>query len=273
MLVAFDFGISNTDIGVFRDNQITFHTISSKRENISPELIKDMLELFSLPISEIKCIGVTGGKSSDLPDNIGSIQICKINEVDAIGFGAKVLYDIKKEPTLVVSTGTGTACVLVEDNNFNHLGGIAVGGGMLEGLGSLLFQNSNGLEINEFATQGSRAELDLLIGDVVNKIGTLSPDITAVNFGKAKIASADTMENTSAAMCNMIGEVIGTVAYLNALLIGSSKACFVGRTSYLSEVVKSIDERLELADISGQYSEQREYGNVVGVIEKLKTTL
>jgi len=81
MLVAFDFGISNTDIGVFRDNQTTFHTISSKRENISPELIKDMLELFSLPISEIKCIGVTGGKSSDLPDNIGSIQICKINKL------------------------------------------------------------------------------------------------------------------------------------------------------------------------------------------------
>lgn len=273
MLVAFDFGISNTDIGVFRDNQTTFHTIASKQENISPELIKDILELFSLQISEIKCIGVTGGKSSDLPDSIGTIQISKINEVDAIGFGAKVLYHIEKEPTLVVSTGTGTACVLVEDNNFSHLGGIAVGGGMLEGLGSLLFQNSNGLEINEFATQGSRAELDLLIGDVVNKIGTLSPDITAVNFGKAKIASADTMENTSAAMCNMIGEVIGTVAYLNALLIGSSKACFVGRTSYLSEVVKGIDERLKLAGISGQYSEQREYGNVIGVIEKLKTTL
>lgn len=270
MLVAFDFGISNTDIGVFQDNQTTFHTIPSKQESLSPELIKEMLALFSLPISEIKCIGVTGGKSSDLPDNIDSIKISKINEVDAIGFGAKILYSIEEEPTLVVSTGTGTACVLIAGDNFNHLGGIAVGGGMLEGLGSLLFQNSNGKEINEFATQGSKDKLDLLIGDVVNKIGALTPDITAVNFGKAKIASADTMENTSAALCNMVGEVIGTVAYLNALLIGSSKACFIGRTSYLSEVVKGIDERLELADISGQYSDQREYGNVIGVIEQLK---
>jgi len=59
------------------------------------------------------------------------------------------------------------------------------------------------------------------------------------------------MENTSAALCNMVGEVIGTIAYLNALLIGSSRACFLGRTSYLSEVTKGIDERLQLAGISG----------------------
>ena len=158
----------------------------------------------------------------------------------------------------------------VQGNNFNHLGGIAVGGGMLEGLGSLLFNNSHGFEINEFAQKGSRAELDLLIGDVVNKIGNLSPDITAVNFGQARHSTADTMENTSAALCNMIGEVIGTMAYLNALLIGSEKACFIGRTSYLTEIIGGIDERLKLAGIKGQYANNREYGNVIGVLESIK---
>ena len=270
MLVAFDFGISNTDIAIFQDNKTSFHSIPSEHASISPKLIKTVLNIHSLSLSEISLIGVTGGKSSDLPENIDLIPIIKINEVDAIGFGAKVLYDIAEEPTLVISAGTGTACVMVQGNNFNHLGGIAVGGGMLEGLGSLLFKNAQGQEINEFATQGSRDKLDLLIGDVVNKIGALSPEITAVNFGKAKIASADSMENTSAALCNMVGEVIGTIAYLNALLIGSSRACFLGRTSYLSEVTKGIDERLQLAGISGQYNDHREYGNVIGVIEQLK---
>ena len=270
MLVAFDFGISNTDIAVFQDNKSSFYTVPSEHKSISPELIKEVLSIHSLSPSEISLIGVTGGKSSDLPENIDLIPIIKINEVDAIGFGAKVLYDIAEEPTLVISAGTGTACVMVQGNNFNHLGGIAVGGGMLEGLGSLLFQNARGQEINEFATQGSRDKLDLLIGDVVNKIGTLSPEITAINFGKAKIASADSMENTSAALCNMVGEIIGTIAYLNALLIGSSRACFLGRTSYLSEVTKAIDERLQLAGISGHYNDHREYGNVIGVIEQLK---
>ena len=273
MLVAFDFGISNTDIAVFQDKKTSFYTIPSRHKSINPELIRELLSHHSLSLPQISLIGVTGGKSSDLPDNIDSIKVVKINEVDAIGFGAKILYKIDEEPTLIVSAGTGTACIMVQGENFSHLGGIAVGGGMLEGLGSILFNNSLGQEINEFATQGTRDKLDLLIGDVVNKIGSLPPEITAVNFGKAKTTSADSKENMSAALCNMIGEVIGTIAYLNALLIGSTRSCFLGRTSYLSEVTKGIEGRLELAGITGEYNNQREYGNVIGVIEKLKTTL
>ena len=94
MLVAFDFGISNTDIAIFQDNKTSFHSIPSEHTSISPKLIKTVLDIFSLSLSEISLIGVTGGKSSDLPENIDLIPIIKINEVDAIGFGAKVLYDL-----------------------------------------------------------------------------------------------------------------------------------------------------------------------------------
>ena len=271
MKAAIDFGISNTDMAILNNDDLSFYSLPSKKNTLNCLSIKKIFSQLDIPLESINIIGVTGGKSSDLDDVMGGIKIVKINEIDAIGLGAKKLYGIGDEPTLVVSAGTGTACVHIQGNNFNHLGGIAVGGGMLEGLGSLLFKNSNGLEINEFANQGSRAELDLLIGDVVNKIGNLSPDITAVNFGQAKHSSADTMENTAAALCNMVGEVIGTVAYLNALLVGSDRVCFLGRTSYLSQVVDGINQRLELAGIKGQYSENREYGNVIGVLESIKT--
>ncbi|MDB9896400.1 pantothenate kinase [Gammaproteobacteria bacterium] len=270
MLIAFDFGISNSDIGTQKNGVCNFYSSISQNTQLTPTVLLSLMQEHQINLQEIECIGVTGGKSSDLPDNIGAIPLVKVNEIDAIGLGAKTLYQINEEATLVVSAGTGTACVLIQGDSFSHLGGIAVGGGMLEGLGSLLFKNSHGQEINEFASQGSRDKLDLLIGDVVNKIGALSPDITAVNFGKAKFASADTMENTSAALCNMIGEVIGTVAYLNALLIGSSEVCFLGRTSHLSEVIKGIDQRLELAGITGHYDDQRAYGNVIGILEQLK---
>ena len=271
ILIAFDFGITNTDIGVLEGESINFYSFPSTNSKITTDLILILIEKINISLADIKLVGVTGGKSSDLHNSVEGIKIIKINEIDAIGFGAKKLYGIKDESTLVVSAGTGTACVHIQGNNFNHLGGIAVGGGMLEGLGALLFKNSNCLEINEFANQGSRSELDLLIGDVVNKIGNLSPDITAVNFGQAKNSSADTMENTAAALCNLIGEVIGTVAYLNALLIGSSKACFLGRTSFLSEVIDGVNKRLGLAGITGQYNENREYGNVIGVLESIET--
>jgi type II pantothenate kinase len=271
MLAAFDFGISNTDIGIYHNNTTQFFSAPTPKKVLDAELVKNLLTLNKIDLSAITCIGVTGGKSSNIQGPINSIPVVVINEIEAIGQGAKILYNINTESTLVISAGTGTACVQVTGDSFNHLGGIAVGGGMLEGLGSLLFKNSNGYEINEFGKKGSRAELDLLIGDVVNTIGNLSPDITAVNFGKARYPAVDTMENTSSALCNMIGEVIGTVAYLNALLIGSSKACFIGRTSYLSEVVEGINQRLDLAGVNSEYADNREYGNVIGVLESIKS--
>ena len=68
MLVAFDFGISNTDIAVFQNNKTSFHSVPSKHQSISPELIKEVLAIHSLSLSKISLIGVTGGKSSDLPE-------------------------------------------------------------------------------------------------------------------------------------------------------------------------------------------------------------
>ena len=270
MLAAFDFGISNTDVAIFSENSVKYFTVPSSKEKITTNLIKKILFDLELPISKVEVLGVTGGKSSDLEDSLGGIEIIKINEIEAIGLGAKKLYGLEDESALIVSAGTGTACVHAQGESFNHLGGIAVGGGMLEGLGSLLFNTSNGGEINEFGEKGSRLELDLLIGDVVNKIGNLSPELTAVNFGRAAFSSTNTMENTAAALCNMIGEVIGTIAYLNALLIASEKACFIGRTSCLSEIRNGIDQRLGLAGVQGQYQPNREYANVIGVLEGIK---
>ena len=163
MYVAIDFGISNTDIAVSDKNQTSFYTLSSKSYSISLNDIKKILKKINVERSSIKVIGVTGGKSSDLEESLDGTKIKKINEIEAIGLGAKKLYGIKDEPTLIVSAGTGTACVQVQGDDFNHLGGIAVGGGMLEGLGSLLLKNSKGFEINELGVNGSRNELDLLL--------------------------------------------------------------------------------------------------------------
>jgi hypothetical protein len=69
----------------------------------------------------------------------------------------------------------------------------------------------------------------------------------------------------------MIGEVIGTIACLNAILVGSQKIYFIGRTSNLSEVINGVNERLNLAGIKGEYRKNREYGNVIGVLEKIKS--
>ena len=274
MIVAFDFGITNTDL-VIKDQRIKFLSVPSPfdRKNrdfdITERHVIEILEKLDINIKEISSIGVTGGKSADLPDRICDVPITKVNEIDAIGKGARSLYKISEESSLVVSSGTGTACVHIQNTATNHLGGISVGGGMLEGLSNLLVNIPHGVKINNFAEKGNRKTLDVMIGEAVNEIGNLNAEITAANFAKARNEPTNSIEDISASLCNMVGEVIGTVAYLNALLVGSNKAYFLGRTSMLSEVKKGIDARLALAGIEGVYDENRAFGNAIGVLDTI----
>jgi type II pantothenate kinase len=274
MIAAFDFGITNTDL-VIKDQRIKFLSVPSPfdRKNrdfdITERHVIEILEKLDINIKEISSIGVTGGKSADLPDRICDVPITKVNEIDAIGKGARSLYKISEESSLVVSSGTGTACVHIQNTATNHLGGISVGGGMLEGLSNLLVNIPHGVKINNFAEKGNRKTLDVMIGEAVNEIGNLNAEITAANFAKARNESTNSIEDISASLCNMVGEVIGTVAYLNALLVGSNKAYFLGRTSMLSEVKKGIDARLALAGIEGIYDDNRAFGNAIGVLDTI----
>ena len=274
MIAAFDFGITNTDL-VIKDQRIKFLSVPSPfdRKNrdfdITERHVIEILEKLDINIKEISSIGVTGGKSADLPDRICDVPITKVNEIDAIGKGARSLYKISEESSLVVSSGTGTACVHIQNTATNHLGGISVGGGMLEGLSNLLVNIPHGVKINNLAEKGNRKTLDVMIGEAVNEIGNLNAEITAANFAKARNEPTNSIEDISASLCDMVGEVIGTVAYLNALLVGSNKAYFLGRTSMLSEVKKGIDARLALAGIEGIYDENRAFGNAIGVLDTI----
>ena len=84
MKVAFDFGITNTDIVVQDNNELMFHTVPSQK--IDSSIILKLLSEMNLNISQISHIAVTGGKSSDLQDSINGIPIIKINEVKTCFF-------------------------------------------------------------------------------------------------------------------------------------------------------------------------------------------
>ena len=49
----------------------------------------------------------------------------------------------------------------------------------------------------------------------------------------------------------MVGEVIGTTSYLNAILAGVDKVYFLGRLSLSKTIKEAIDQRLKLANING----------------------
>ena len=269
MEIAIDFGITNTDILVSNKTERIYSSIQS--EEINNDFLKKIFDLTNIDPNKIKKIAVTGGKSADLNNTFKDIPIFKVNEVEAIGVGAKNLYSINDEKFVVISAGTGTGCVFYDGKNYHYLGGISIGGGTLQGLSSLLISTSDINEIEKLSNKGNRKNVDHLIGEVVNDIGSLNPNVTASNFAKAKGVKNHNPKDIAASLTNMIGEVIGTTSYLNAMLVGVDKVYFLGRLSLSEAIKEAIDQRLKLANINGIYKENREYGNVLGALYCIQT--
>ena len=269
MEIAIDFGITNTDILVSNKTERIYSSIQS--EEINNDFLKKIFDLTNLDPNKIKKIAVTGGKSANLNNTFKDIPIFKVNEVEAIGLGAKNLYGINDEKFVVISAGTGTGCVFYDGKNYHYLGGISIGGGTLQGLSSLLISTSDINEIEKLSNKGNRKNVDHLIGEVVNDIGSLNPNVTASNFAKAKGVKNHNPKDIAASLTNMIGEVIGTTSYLNAMLAGVDKVYFLGRLSLSEAIKEAIDQRLKLANINGIYKENREYGNVLGALYCIQT--
>ena len=269
MKVAIDFGITNTDIAIQNNNELKliFHTF--RTEKVDAAYILKILSELDLDEEKITHIAVTGGKSSDLENSINTIPIIKLNEIQAIGYGVRELYEINDSKFLAVSTGTGTACVAFANGEFNHLGGISIGGGTLQGLANLITGINNPNEIEKLSEIGNKNNLDALIGEVVNNIGSLNPEITASNFCKARENTKYNIEDITSSISNMVGEVIGTITYLNALLIGVDNVYFIGRVSALNSVRNGIEKRLNLARVTGNYKDNQEFGNAIGAIAYL----
>ena len=268
MNVAIDFGISNTDIAVSKDANVDFFTLPSKK--IDHSMLDEIFKHLNIDIDDVDKIAVTGGKSDSLESIYKNVEVIKINETNAIGCGAIEIYNTH-EPFVVTSAGTGTACIHHQNGEFNYIGGIAIGGGTLQGFGNLVLNSSSIDEITKKATFGDRKNIDLLIGDVVNDIGVLNPSVTASNFAKLKKKDDVSENDIAAALLNMIGEVIGTIAYLNASLCGINKVHFIGRVSTNKYIKNAINERLKLADMRGIFEDNREYGTVVGALKLITT--
>ena len=96
------------------------------------------------------------------------------------------------------------------------------------------------------------------------------PEITASNFVKAKNTKKHSSEDLAASLSNMVGEVIGTISYLNAMICGLDEVYFIGRTSLNKSIRIGIEDRLKLANVKGNFAVRREYGNVLGALKFIK---
>lgn len=133
-------------------------------------------------------VGVTGGGAPELSRRVGG-PTTPVNEFAAWGAGAKALLDRAGGPPadryLLVSLGTGTSVMLADGMAVQRIGGTALGGGTILGLGSLLLGTERFAELTELAARGDRRRIDLLVSDIYRPGEIpLAGDLTAASFGK-----------------------------------------------------------------------------------------
>lgn len=136
-------------------------------------------------------LGLTGSGAREIAAALGPQvrPVPQFLEFDAWGKGANALLGESEkppaEPYLLVSIGTGTSMMRVDNDRVERVGGTALGGGTILGLGSALTDCRSHDELVDLAARGERGRIDLLISDVYEQQGVaLAADATASSFGK-----------------------------------------------------------------------------------------
>lgn len=113
----------------------------------------------SIQLSEVEQVMLTGVGSSYIQQPLYGLPTARTDEFIANGLSAQYATGLDK--LMVVSMGTGTSFVRVENDTICHVGGIGIGGGTLMGLSRLLLHTQDILWVSELAGKGDLRNVDL----------------------------------------------------------------------------------------------------------------
>ena len=174
----------------------------------------------------------TGGGALRLERELSGVRVHTVPEFAAWARGAPLLaaregLDLPAH-YLLVSLGTGTSVLSLDHGRATRVGGSALGGGTLLGLGRLLLGVETFDEICALAACGDRRRVDLLVGDIYpgGEI-PLPPDLNAASF--AKLDSRDPADLAHALM-GMLGENIALICGTLARSFDAQAVVYCGST-------------------------------------------
>lgn len=175
------------------------------------------------------CVTLAGGRADEAAATLAPIATTVVAEFDAWARGAGLLAARAgtpiDEPYLLVSLGTGTSILLVDEGRAVRVGGTALGGGTLVGLSALLVGVERFEDVAQLAARGSRREVDLRLGDVYPHIGV--PELTASHFGKGRSRRP---EDVAHAVAGLVGENVALMAATHATARGVGTVVYGGST-------------------------------------------
>ncbi|MCE2390729.1 MAG: hypothetical protein J4G09_04520 [Proteobacteria bacterium] len=186
--------------------------------------------------------GLTGGGARAIARELGLPEASVLGEFDCWISGAPIVAAIAglelPEVYLLVSVGTGASAILVREGAGVRVGGTALGGGSLMGLGRLLLGKDRFGEIVALAAEGRRERVDLLLGDLYGPDDSPLPlEVPAAHF--AKLESAEPAD-LAAALIGMVAHNLGLICGQLALAHGAPLVMYCGSTLNGNDLLRDI---------------------------------
>ncbi len=263
--VGIDSGASLTKVAIRSGNETVHRVLPAGDALPAEQLVGELAP---------RRIGLTGGGAAELARRLGA-EAVRVNEFAAWGAGAAALLGAEgreaPRPFLLVSLGTGTSVMLADRLSVNRVGGTALGGGTVMGLGALLLGSASFDDISALAARGDRRNVDMLVSDIYRPGEiALTGDLTAANFGKPVLRNGHrpAPEDVAAAIMGLVGENVALICAGLAAPHAIRHIVFGGSTlrdnPSLRDVLHDITRAFGREPV---FLERGEYAGAVGALE------
>lgn len=264
IILGIDIGGSSTKIVGIRPDGSLMAMLRVRAEDQITSLygaLGNYVSTNGISLSKVEKIMVTGVGSDYIADDIYGIPTMKIDEFTAVGHGAQFLTG--KNEAVVVSMGTGTACVYANGKEISHIGGSGVGGGTIGGLCDKIFGVHRFADIRKYADKGDSTKVDLTIADLSREeINTLHPEMTAANL--ANINGDATDADIAAGIINMVLQTIGTLTVFACRACNCKTAVLTGALTTLNQAAPAFQFFSELYGIEFIIPENATFATCIG---------
>lgn len=212
-------------------------------------------------LSDIEQVMLTGVGSAYIDSPLYGLPTDKTDEFIANGLGARHATDIDR--LIVVSMGTGTSFVSIDGDKIEHIGGMGIGGGTLQGLSRLLLKTHDFRRVAEIAEKGDVTRVNLQIGDICNRpLPDLPASATASLFGKAD--SNASPEDIAKGIIYMVLQTIGGAAVLSARNSGVKDFVLIGNLSKFPQCREVFPNMEKIYDVRFHIPPHSEYRTAIG---------
>ena len=257
IIIGIDVGISTTKIVGLRDGHVTSPIRITAADPITSlyGAFGKYLHDNNIQLEDVEHVMLTGVGAAYVKNDVYGVRTSRCDEFVADALGAR--YESKLDHAIVVSMGTGTSFVMCHGDQINHIGGIGIGGGTLQGLSRLMLNTSDIKQVSALAMQGDISHINLLIGDIsAQPLPGLPMEATASIFARAKNDAPK--EDIACGIISMVLQSIGSAAVLAAQGTDCRDMVLIGNLSLLpqcKEIFPALEKLYKVRFHTPKYSQ------------------